>query len=205
LVAALEEAKPNDRILLANYGDGADAYLLRVTEAIEGIRDRRGIRRHLKSKIMLESYGKYLRFRNLIPEQPSLDYELRTSLPLMWRDRKRNYRFYGYKCKSCGRIQYPPQRVCMWCQAKDDFEEVRLSDRKGTLFTFSMDERAPVVNLPSVLAVVDLDDDGRFYSQMTDREAEKIEIGMRMELTFRRFPDALGVHNYFWKTRPIRE
>ena len=27
LVAALEKAKPGDRILLANYGDGADAFL----------------------------------------------------------------------------------------------------------------------------------------------------------------------------------
>ena len=32
LIATLEEAKPGDRILLADYGNGADAFLLQVTE-----------------------------------------------------------------------------------------------------------------------------------------------------------------------------
>ncbi|UCH43654.1 MAG: hypothetical protein JSW16_03705, partial [Dehalococcoidales bacterium] len=34
-IAALEEAKPGDKILVASYGDGADAYLLEVTSEIE--------------------------------------------------------------------------------------------------------------------------------------------------------------------------
>jgi hydroxymethylglutaryl-CoA synthase len=32
LVAALEEAKAGDRILMASYGSGCDAFLLRVTD-----------------------------------------------------------------------------------------------------------------------------------------------------------------------------
>ena len=38
LIAALEEAKPGDRILFANYGDGCDAFIFRVTEEITVIR-----------------------------------------------------------------------------------------------------------------------------------------------------------------------
>ncbi len=49
LVAALEEAKPGDRLLLVSYGNGSDALVLRVTEEIERIRDRRGRKRHLIS------------------------------------------------------------------------------------------------------------------------------------------------------------
>ncbi len=41
LVAALEDAKPGDRLLFASYGDGADAQLLRVSGQIENIRGRR--------------------------------------------------------------------------------------------------------------------------------------------------------------------
>ena len=92
----------------------------------------------------------------------------------------------------------------MWCQTKDEFEEVRLSDKKGTIFTFSMDERAMVSVLPNVLAVADLEGGGRFYSQMTDRDPEKIEVGMPVELTFRKINEAGGIHNYFWKLRPVR-
>jgi len=92
----------------------------------------------------------------------------------------------------------------MWCQTKDEFDEVRLSDKKGTIFTFSMDERAMVTVLPNVLVVADLDGGGRFYSQMTDRDPEKIEVGMPVELTFRKINEAGGIHNYFWKCRPVR-
>ena len=63
LVAALEEAKPGDKILFLTYGDGVDAYILQVTEQIEKIRDRRGIKRHLASKMMIPAYGQYLQMR----------------------------------------------------------------------------------------------------------------------------------------------
>jgi len=204
LVAALEEATPGERILLANYSDGADAYVLRITDAIRNVRDRIGIKGHLAPKLMIDNYGKYVRFRRLMEFTPTLDYEMRTSLPILWRDRKQVYRLYGHRCTKCGHTQYPMQKICMWCQSRGNLEEVRLSDRKGTLFTFSMDERAPVIDPPNVLSVVELDEGGRFYSQMTDRDLERIKVGMPMELTFRKMHDALGVHNYFWKSRPAR-
>jgi hypothetical protein len=31
-----------------------------------------------------------------------------------------------------------------------------------------------------------------------------VKIGDRVELTFRRLYTANGIHNYFWKARPIR-
>jgi hydroxymethylglutaryl-CoA synthase len=93
----------------------------------------------------------------------------------------------------------------MYCQARGEFlEEIPLSDSKGSLFTYSMDERALVVDPPNVLAAVNLDGGGRIFSQMTDRDVHNLKIGMPMDLTFRRIHDALGVHNYFWKCRPVR-
>lgn len=206
LIGALEEANPDDRILLANYGDGADAHILRVTDDIEKLRDRGGIKKNLESKLMLDNYGKYIKFRNLMEFEPSLEYKPRTTLPQMWRDRRWVYRFHGHRCTKCGKIQFPMQKACMYCQADEKYlEEISLADKKGTLFTFSMDERSPVIDPPNVLAAVNLDGGGRLFSQMTDRDVKKIEVGMRIELTFRRIHDALGVHNYFWKCRPVRE
>ena len=44
LAAALEKAKPGERILLCSYGAGnADAFLLQVTPEIERLKDRRGV------------------------------------------------------------------------------------------------------------------------------------------------------------------
>lgn len=204
LVAALEEAKAGDRILFVNYGDGVDAYVLKITEQIEKIRDRRGLARHLASKSMLPSYQSYVRYRNLmewaIPQTPPD----KSAATILWRERRQILRLHGHKCRRCGTIQYPMQRICTWCQAKDDFDEIKLSDKKGSIFTFSMDERAWIPELPNVICIMDFDGGGRFYTRVTDRDPEKIETGMRVELTLRNMHDGAGIHNYFWLARPIR-
>jgi hydroxymethylglutaryl-CoA synthase len=204
LVATLEEAKPGDRILFATYGDGADAFLLAVTEQIEKVRDRRGIKGHLASKMMLPNYGKYVEIRELMEWESGRRPARRSSLPVIWRERENIYALYGQKCLTCGNIQYPKQRICMYCQAKDNFEPVRLSDKTGTVFSFSMDQRAMEIVLPKVFTVVNLDGGGRFYSVMTDRDTSKVEVGMKVEMTFRIQLEGSGLHNYFWRVRPIR-
>ena len=128
----------------------------------------------------------------------------RTSLSIVARESSQIYSLHGSQCRSCGTIQYPVQRICTQCQVKDDFDEIRLSDRKGTVFTFSMDERAMVPDLPNVLCIVDLEGGGRFYSVMTDRRPQDIRIGMPVELTFRKIHEGSNLYNYYWKTRPVR-
>ena len=86
----------------------------------------------------------------------------------------------------------------------DKYIEVPLSEQKGALFTYSMDERAPVADLPNILCVVDLEGGARFYGLMTDRNPQNLYIGQQMEFTFRKINSAQGVHNYFWKVRPVR-
>ena len=205
LVEALEKSKPGDRILLAAYGDGVDLFDITVTEKINDRSKGRGIEGHLASSMPLESYGKYLRFRDFMEWQFDRRPPDRTSLPIINRESNQIYSLHGCKCRKCGTIQYPIQRVCAQCQSKDDFEEVRLSDRKGTVFTFSKDERAMAPDLPNVLCIVDLEGGGRFYSVMTDRKPDSIKIGMPVEMTFRRIHEGLELYNYFWKTRPVRE
>jgi len=94
----------------------------------------------------------------------------------------------------------------MYCQAEEKYlEEVPLSDRKGVLFTYSMDERTAVTDPPNILGAINLDGGVRIFSQVTDRDVKTVKVGMPMEMTFRRIHDALGVHNYFWKCRPARD
>ena len=212
LVAALEDAKPGDLILFATYGDGADAFLFKVTDQIEKIRDRRGIKRHVASKMMLPNYGKYVEIRELMEWESPRRGARRSSLPVLWRERKMIFGLYGQKCRKCGNIQYPRQRICIYCQAKDNFDPIRLSDKTGKVFTFSMDQRAQEIVLPKVFTVVDLDGGGRFYSVMTDRDTTKISVGMSVEMTFRiqmgpseTLPlEGSGLYNYFWRVRPVR-
>lgn len=205
LVSALEEAKAGDRILTANYEDGADAIVMRVTDEIGKMKDRRAIKGYLASKMMLPNYGKYMRFRNLMEWEHDLFMERRMALAEIWRHRNFYLRFHGAKCTKCGHIMTPIPKMCIYCQADEKyFEEVPMADKQGKLVTYSMDVRSRAIDPPNILAAVNFDGGGRFFSQMTDRDPDNIEIGMTMELTFRRIHDALGIHNYFWKCRPAR-
>jgi hydroxymethylglutaryl-CoA synthase len=202
LVAALEDAKAGEKILVANYGDGADAFILTTTAGIEKCGDRRGIKYHLPSKMSLPNYDKYLRYRGLI--QGYFRFENESSATISWRDRKWNINCRGGKCLVCGNINFPPQRICMYCQSKDQFEEVRLADRTAKLFTYSKDFLGPSLDSPVILCILNFDEGGRFYAQMTDRDPDKIEDGMPVELTFRWMHSERGIRNYYWKCRPLR-
>jgi len=114
------------------------------------------------------------------------------------------YSLNGSECTNCGRPFFPPQRICLYCQAKDQFREISLTERKGKLFTFSKDELAQSLDPPVIVSIVDLEGNLRFYGQMTDRDPDKIELDMPLDLTFRKIGEAEGYYNYFWKCRPVR-
>jgi len=206
LAAALEEAKPGDRILLGAYGDGADALVLRVTDEIKKVGARRGIKGHLASKLPLPSYERYLSYRGLLEAAPGEPFRLFAAATVMWRDRASVMRFHGSKCERCGLVTFPIQRVCYSCRAKDEFKEVRLSDKKGKVFTYSLDNLAGRSDDPVVVQTVVESEEGgaRIYSLMTDCDPKSVKIDMPVEMTFRRIWEGGGFHNYFWKCRPVR-
>ncbi|MDY6911198.1 MAG: hydroxymethylglutaryl-CoA synthase [Chloroflexota bacterium] len=204
LVAALEEAKPGDQILLLSYGDGCDAFILKVTDAIKNMRDRRGIKGHLASKRMMPTYESYLSQRQIIETEPAKRPQDDTFAPLLWRERRQLISLKGHKCRQCETIQYPMRRICAVCRAKDDFDEMRLSDRRGKVFTFNRDNLAASPDPPTMMTVVDFEGGGRIWCMMTDRDPEKVKIDMPVEMTFRKLHDARGIANYFWKSRPLR-
>jgi len=206
LVASLEEAKAGDRILFVSYGDGADAFILTVTEGIEKVRDRRGVKGHLASKATLPSYGKYLVARNLVELPPGQGIAGQGSATVMWRTRGWVLSCHASKCRKCGLVTYPIQRICYRCLSKDDYEEISLSQSKGKVFTFSLDNLAAVgINPPIVQTVVHFEEGARFYCMMTDCDPQQVKVDMPVEMTLRRFHEFGDFHNYFWKCRPIRE
>jgi len=205
LVAALEQAKPGERILVVNYGDGADATIIQVKEGIEGVK-RRGVGGYLKSKKVLPDYQTYLSWRDIYEPDPGARRPPQEgpSAAALHREKDEVLRLYGVKCKTCGTVQYPPQRVCTRCQTRDNFEKVRLSDKRATLFTYSMDYISGTKDVPLVISVINFDGGGRMVCFMTDRDVNEIKIGMPLEMSFRRLYSAEGIHNYFWKCTPVR-
>lgn len=205
LVAALEKSNPGDTILMASYGDGAEALLFHVTEELAKIKPRRGIKNYLQSKMMLTSYEKFLSFRGQLEAVPAEPFRTFPSASAYWREQNSILRCHGSRCKKCGRSIFPAQRICFNCRSKDDFEEIRYAEQVGEVFTFSIDRLAGRSDDPVVVQTVfEVDDGARFYLVMTDCDPETVNIGQEVEFTFRRIYEGAGFHNYFWKCRPVR-
>jgi hydroxymethylglutaryl-CoA synthase len=207
LIAALEEANPGDRILFANYGDGSDAFVLRVTEAIVGIQTKPMMKDRLARKRTID-YGTYLSWRDLVPlEASSLPERGEPSLASRWRERRVISPLFGVKCRKCGTPQMHPIgqtiRICVVCQSKDEFDDYKFSDKGGRLFTYAIDHLQPTKNPPGLNGVVDFDGGGRLICELTEYDNDQVKIGMPVEMTFRKLSQGKGIINYFWKAKPV--
>jgi len=205
LAASLDEANEGDKILVAAYGDGAEAFIFEVTPEIEGVRNRGKIKRVISSGKSFENYQRYLYTRNLLEKEVRA---LRpfTSPALNKREEKQNVRRYGSKCRACGFIQYPMRRICLACGKKDEMDDYKISE-KGTIFTYTREYYIPFTPMkpPLAMVVADMEGGGRLHIQMTDHEFDEVKIGAPVRLTYRRLFEAGDTINYFWKCKPIRD
>ncbi len=203
LVMALRGARADDKILVANGGDGGDAFILRATELMDSFRERDGIDGRLGRKINI-SYERYLSWRDLVPlEQPRRPENRPPSITCLWRERRSVLALYGSRCKRCGTVHYPPQRVCATCQTKDQFEDYRLSDKRGKIFTYAIDYLTSSKEAPALIGVVDFEGGGRMMCEVTECEPSEMRIGMEVEMCFKKLGEEGGIYNYFWKARPV--
>ncbi len=208
LIGALRRPKPDAKILMAGFGDGADAILMQVRDrdALRNLgKTRMGFIGHQKSMKALKNYNKFLAFKEVLEKDR---YTRKSSAVTIWRDTASVYKWYGVKCKSCGTIQYPDMlRSCYVCRADDQFERVKLA-LKGTIFTYTLDHLVggAYLDIPVPRCVIDLDGGGRVLLNMTEIEKpeENVQIGMRVELTFRKEHEGAEFKNYYWKCRPER-
>ena len=207
LIAALEQARPGDRIFLANYGDGADAMVIRVTDAVTKFQNGKPLADRLDKSRSIDS-GTYLSWRDLIQlEAPSLPPRGQPSLSARWRERHVIATLSGVKCRQCGLPQIHTIgqniRICVGCQSKDDFEPYSFSDKRASLFTYAVDHLQPTKNPPGLNGVVDFEGGGRLICELTDYDLDQVEIGMPLEMTFRKMFQGEGIINYFWKAKPV--
>ena len=161
---------------------------------------------YLDAKQQLNSYEAYARWRDFwvtdaASRRPAAS---SPSVTALWRESDKNLRLYGATCNQCGYLQYPPQRVCVNCQTRDDSTPVRLSDRPASVFTYSMDYLAGTADSPLVIAVLDFEGGRRMLCMMTDRELGEVHVGMPVEMSFRKLRVVNGIHNYYWKAIPQR-
>ena len=203
LCDVLDRAAPGDTIAVVTLADGCNTWLLRVTDRIGARRPAHTVREMIAATNDGLAYASYLTWRGLLrrepPRRPEPD---RPASPPSMRSNAWKYGLFGSRDEA-GFVHLPPARVSMESGAIDRMELVCMADVRATIATFTVDRLAFSLSPPVVAAVIDFDGGGRFQCELTDVDPAAVQIGDRVEMTFRRLYTQDGIHDYFWKARPL--
>jgi 3-hydroxy-3-methylglutaryl CoA synthase/uncharacterized OB-fold protein len=194
LANVLDTAGPGQVIAVVVLADGADVVVLRTTAALAATRPARTVADQIAAGASLP-YGKALAWRGYLPvEPPRRPGPARPSAPAAGRSVGWKFGFVGSEADD-GTVHLPPEPA--------DRRVRPMADATGTIVTYTVDRLAASPSPPVVFAVVDFDGGGRLPVELTDADPACVAIGGRVELTFRKLFTADGIHNYFWKARPL--
>ncbi|MCB9372378.1 MAG: OB-fold domain-containing protein [Microthrixaceae bacterium] len=202
LTTLLEQATPGQVLALVTLADGADVLVLRATDAVAAWSPDRTVDEQVAAGGPVP-YGTFLSWRGEVTVQPPNRPEpQRAAAPPSARRAEWKFGFVGSRDPS-GALSLPPARISYADGSIDQGTPAPMADVPATVVTFTVDRLAYSPSPPIVFAVVDFDGGGRFPVELTDVDPDALAIGDRVEMTFRRLTTADGVHNYFWKARPV--
>ncbi len=89
-------------------------------------------------------------------------------------------------CTSCGRFRFPPRAVCPYCLS-EDFQWSPVSGR-GRVYVSLVVYRPPGLawenDVPYNVAMIELDEGVRMWSNVIGCDPEDVQIGDRVELVY---------------------
>jgi hypothetical protein len=185
LTDALEHAEPGHTVALVSLADGADVLIFRSERPST---PKRTVASQIDNATDVP-YARFLSWRgNLALEPPNRPEPARVSAPAAERADEWKYGlvepFDGAADAASG--------------------ETTLADQIGTVATFTVDRLAYSPSPPIVFAIVDFEGGSRLPVELTDVDPDALKVGDRVEMTFRKLSTSDGIHNYFWKAKPIR-
>lgn len=207
LARALEQASPGDRILVIAFGQGADAMVLEVTDAIADARPARGVSGSLANALVTDSYMRYLSFTDQVDLEWGMRSEksAKTAMSEVWRSGEQIEPFNAGQCGTCGTIQFPQLQYCVNCHAPaSGFSPVSLRDAPARVMTQTADSLSYHPSPPLYVGFVQFANGARVQMEMVDIGPDGIEPGTEVEMVFRikEKDRQRGYNRYFWKAAP---
>lgn len=203
LAGAMEEMKPGERVVVAQFGQGATALVLEATEALAGF--AAGASAALAAGIPETNYLKLPIFRGLLPWERGLRGRapVNEALTTAFRNSQALLGFVGGRSPETGHVQFPASRLAA---AETGFhaqpqEPWPLADLGGTVATTTADRLAFSRSPPNCYGLVDIAGGGRLMMDFTDPDAASIAVGDTVRFVFRikDMDERTGFRRYFWK------
>jgi hydroxymethylglutaryl-CoA synthase len=206
LVQALQDAKPGERILVASFGQGCDALLFEVTDAVAQLATRRGVKGALARRKEEPNYSKFLAFNDHVVLERGMRSETDKSTPLttLYRNRDMVTGLVGGKCRTCGTLQFPRGRYCVnpKCNALDSQDPHAFSDVPASVMSYTADSLTYSPSPPHYYGMVQFEGGGRMMADFTDIDAVEVGMPMRMMFRIKEYDPARSFVRYFWKAAP---
>ena len=90
------------------------------------------------------------------------------------------------KCDDCGEYQFYPRGICSNCLS-NNIQWVK-STGKGTVWTYTVTYQNRTLgfaqDVPYILALVELDEGVKMFTNIVECEPSNVQIGMSVEVTF---------------------
>jgi hydroxymethylglutaryl-CoA synthase len=210
LVNALERAKAGETILLVGFGQGCDALLFKVTDAIGRLSPRRGVAGSLARRRPETNYQRYLAFNDLVTMERGIRSELdkQTAVSALYRNRKTVLGFVGGKCRECGTVQFPKSNVCVNpnCGRVRSQDDHPLADAAARIQSCTADHLTYTPDPPQHFGMIVFEDGGRLMADITDVGKGELDVGVPVKMMFRvkDYDERRGFRRYFWKAVPSR-
>lgn len=104
-----------------------------------------------------------------------------------WREVPQRYRYEAAQCTKCNKTFFPPRLLCSECRGREFKKTILPHD--GTVETFTVIRVAPsgfTDEAPYAVGIVKLSNGVKLTTQIVDCDPDKLEIGDKVHLEFRR-------------------
>ncbi|MGD1934775.1 MAG: OB-fold domain-containing protein, partial [Candidatus Phaeomarinobacter sp.] len=208
LVHALQEAKPGEKVLVLQFGQGCDALIFETTDLIGSMSEKRGVTGSLAQGRAEDNYMKLLVFNDLVEWEQGMraEQDNKTALTTLYRNEDMIMGLVGGKCTKTGTVQFPRSRISVNPNdhTVDTQEPYKFAEKEAKILSWSADflsfSKAP----PNHYGMVTFEEGGRIMMSFTDVIPGTVDSGMEVDLAFRIHSkdSRRGFTRYFWKAVP---
>jgi hydroxymethylglutaryl-CoA synthase len=210
LSAALERAKPGDRILVAGCGQGADVLIFETTDALARLAPRKGVAGHLADGREDSNYMRFLFHRGVLDVERGMRAEMDQKQPgtTLYRNRKAVLGLVGGRDVKTGTVQFPKSDIGVNPNDRSTgpMEDYPLAEKRARIVTYTADSLTFSPDPPTYYGTIDFEGGGRLVAEFAEVAAEDVEVGAEMRMVFRIKARDENRHfvKYFWKATPVR-